>query len=205
MKHIRIYAGLLAVILAMGVALVIVLKSRSSVEKEWKDAVENVKAYSEQCSASEKKNRAFKLTIEQLESSNDSIFMELDNARKKLKIKDANLQSLHYVSSDFAKADTIILNDTLFKSPELNVDTLLSDKWYSIQVGLEYPSTIAVKPMFRSVKHIVVSTRKETVNPPKKFFLFRWFQKKHTVLNVDVVEENPYVQSQSNRYVEILR
>lgn len=205
MKHIRIYAGLLAVILAMGIALVIALKSRSSVEKKWKDAVENAKAYSEQYSASEKKNRAFKLTIEQLENSNDSIFMELDNARKKLKIKDANLQSLHYVSSDFAKADTIILNDTLFKSPELNVDTLLSDEWYSLQVGLEYPSTIAVKPMFRSVKHIVVSTRKETVNPPKKFFLFRWFQKKHTVLNVDVVEENPYVQSQSNRYVEILR
>lgn len=205
MKHIRIYTCLLAVIVAMGVALVAALKSRGSVEKKWKEAMENVKAYSERYSASESSNRAFKLTIDQLKCSNDSIFRELDNERKELKIKDSNLQSLHYVSSGFAKADTIVLKDTLFKSPLVAVDTLLSDEWYSIQVGLEYPSTIAVKPMFRSIKHIVVSTRKETVNPPKKFFLLRWFQKKHTVVNVDVVEKNPYVQGQSNRYVEIVR
>lgn len=205
MKHIKIYAALLAVIVAMGIALVATFKSKSSVEKKWKDAVGNVKAYSELYDNSEGRNRAFRMTIEQLESSNDSIFKELDNARKKLKIKDSKLQSMHYVSSSFAKADTIVMKDTLFKSPLLAIDTLISDEWYSVQLGLEYPSTVAIKPMFKSVKHIVVSSRRETVNPPSKFFLFRWFQKKHTVLDVDVVEENPYVQGQSNRYVEIVR
>jgi hypothetical protein len=56
-----------------------------------------------------------------------------------------------------------------------------------------------------SKKHIAVSTRRETVNPPKKFFLLRWFQKRHTVLNVDVIEKNPYVEGQTSKYVEIIK
>jgi hypothetical protein len=64
---------------------------------------------------------------------------------------------------------------------------------------------VAVKPEFKSKKHIVVSSKKETVNPPKKFFLFRWFQKKMTVIHVDVVEKNPYVSEETSRYVEIMK
>lgn len=70
---------------------------------------------------------------------------------------------------------------------------------------ITFVSDIIVKPEFKSEKHIIVSTRRETVDPPKKFFLFRWFQRKQTVLNIDVVEKNPYVQKQSSRYVEIIK
>lgn len=201
----KIYAGLLVVIVLMGIALVAMIKSKRETEKKWKEAVENVKAYSEQYSSSEKKNRAFKLTIDQLKYSNDSIVQKLDDVRKELKIKDSKLQSLQYVSSSFARTDTIILKDTLFKDPQVEVDTLVSDEWYSVRVGLKYPATVAVSPMFRSEKSIIVSTKKETVNPPKKFFLFRWFQKKQIVVNIDVVEKNPYVRNQDNRYIEIVR
>ena len=201
----KIYAGLLVVIVLMGIALVAMIKSKRETEKKWKEAVENVKAYSEQYSSSEKKNRAFKLTIDQLKYSNDSIVQKLDDVRKELKIKDSKLQSLQYVSSSFARTDTIILKDTLFKDPQVEVDTLVSDEWYSVRVGLKYPATVAVSPMFRSEKSIIVSTKKEIVNPPKKFFLFRWFQKKQIVVNIDVVEKNPYVRNQDNRYIEIVR
>ena len=204
MKNTKIFIGLLGVILLLGIALAITIKNNSSIEKEWKDAVENVKTYSEQYSSSENKNRALKLTIDQLNSSNDSIIQKLNNVRKELKVKDSKLQSLHYVSSSFAKTDTIILKDTLFKDPQMVVDTLVSDEWYSVRVGLKYPSTIAVSPMFKSEKNIIVSTKRETVKPAKKFFLLRWFQKKHTILNIDVVEKNPYVQNQDNRYIKII-
>ena len=204
MKNTKIFIGLLSVILLLGIALAITIKNNSSIEKEWKDAVENVKTYSEQYSSSENKNRALKLTIDQLNSSNDSIIQKLNNVRKELKVKDSKLQSLHYVSSSFAKTDTIILKDTLFKDPQMVVDTLVSDEWYSVRVGLKYPSTIAVSPMFKSEKNIIVSTKRETVKPAKKFFLLRWFQKKHTILNIDVVEKNPYVQNQDNRYIKII-
>lgn len=182
------------------------VKSKLSADKKWKEAVENAKAYSELFSNSENKNRAFKLTIDQLKNSNDSIFKELNKARKELKVKDSKLKSLQYVSSSFSKVDTITLKgDTIFKDSHIDIDTLLSDEWYSVKVGLKYPSTVTVEPTFKSIKYIVVSAKKETVNPPKRFFLFRWFQKKQIRLNVDVVEKNPYVQNQDNRFVEIVR
>lgn len=182
------------------------IKSKTSTDKKWKEAVENAKAYSELFSNSESKNRAFKLTIDQLKNSNDSIFQELNEARKELKVKDSKLKSLQYVSSSFSKVDTITLKgDTIFKDSHIDIDTLLSDEWYSVKVGLKYPSTVTVEPTFKSIKYIVVSAKKETVNPPKRFFLFRWFQKKQIRLNVDVVEKNPYVQNQDNRFVEIVR
>lgn len=188
------------------IIIVVLLNQRSKTEKKWKEAVENAKAYSELFSNSENKNRAFKLTIDQLKNSSDSIFQKLNEARKELKVKDSKLKSLQYVSSSFSKVDTITLKgDTVFKDPQLSIDTLLSDKWYSVKVGLKYPSTVTIEPKFLSIKYIVVSAKKETVNPPKRFFLFRWFQKKQIRLNVDVVEKNPYVQNQDNRFVEIVR
>ena len=200
-----IYIGIATTLLALASALCITLKSKSSIEKKYKEAVENVKSYSEQFSTATNKNRALKLTIEQLNYSNDSILQELNASRKELKVKDSKLQSMQYVASSFTKADTIVLRDTIFKDTKMDIDTLVSDEWYSVKVGLKYPSTIAVSPEFKSVKNIIVSAKKETVDPPKKFFLFRWFQKKHYVLNIDVVEKNPYVQNQVNRYVEIVK
>lgn len=200
-----IHIGMTLLIPILTVALILTVKSRGKIEKRWKESTENVKSYSELFSNSENKNKGFKLTIDQLQYFNDSILRELNETRESLKIKDSKLKSLQYLSSTFIKYDTLIIKDTLFKDPQIQVDTVLSDEWYSIRIGLKYPSTITVNPMFRSVKHIVVSSRRETVNPPKKFFLFRWFQKKHTVLNIDVIEKNPYMKEQNSRYIEIIK
>lgn len=201
-----LYIGIALLGITSAIIIVVLLNQRSKTERKWKDAVENAKAYSELFSNSENKNRAFKLTIDQLKNSSDSIFQKLNEARKELKVKDSKLKSLQYVSSSFSKVDTITLKgDTVFKDPQLSIDTLLSDKWYSVKVGLKYPSTVTIEPKFLSIKYIVVSAKKETVNPPKRFFLFRWFQKKQIRLNVDVVEKNPYVQNQDNRFVEIVK
>ena len=200
-----IHIGMTLLIPILTVALILTVKSRGKIEKRWKESTENVKSYSELFNNSENKNRGFKLTIDQLQYFNDSILRELNETREALKVKDSKLKSLQYLSSTFIKYDTLIIKDTLFKDPQIQVDTVLSDEWYSIRIGLKYPSIITVNPMFRSIKHIVVSSRRETVNPPKKFFLFRWFQKKHTVLNIDVIEKNPYMKEQNSRYIEIIK
>lgn len=201
-----LHIGVCTLVIVLMTTLAVVVNDNRILDRKYKDAMENTKAYSEQFSSAESKNRAFKLTMEQLKSSNDSIFKELDDTRKELKVKDSKLRNLQYVGSDFSKVDTIrIPGDTIFKDANLSIDTLLADEWYSIKVGMEYPSTVVVQPKFKSEKHIVVSAKRETVNPPKRFFLLRWLQKHHWVVNVDVVEKNPYVQNQTNRYVEIVR
>ena len=184
--------------------LLISFKGKSNYEKKWKDAVSNVKAYDKLLSNSNEKNVAYKLTAEQLSYTNDSILKELNDTRKKLKVKDKNLKSVQYITSTLSRVDTITLKDTIFKEP-LNVDTIIGDKWYNVKIALGYPSTIIISPTFKSEKNIVVSTKKETVNPPKKFWLFRLFQRKHTVIKVDVIEKNPYVNNEESRYVETIK
>lgn len=207
MKTLKRYVCLIGVILLVVtmVALYFTLKSKKETEKRWKEAIANVKSYDNLFNGSKNNDIAFLLTIDQLKYSNDSIFQELNEVRRELKIKDSKLKSLQYISSNFTKSDTIILKDTVFKDERIDIDTLLSDEWYSINVGLRYPSSITVTPKFKSEKVVIVSAKKETVNPPKRFFLFRWFQKKHIVLHVNVIEKNPYIEDQDNRYVEIIK
>lgn len=207
MKTLKRYACFIGVILLVVtmIALYFTLKSKKETEKRWKEAIANVKSYDNLFSDSKNNSIAFQLTVNQLKHSNDSIFQELNNVRRELKIKDSKLKSLQYISSNFTKSNTIILKDTVFKDERIGIDTLLSDEWYSINVGLRYPSSITVTPKFKSEKAVIVSAKKETVNPPKRFFLFRWFQKKHIVLHVNVIEKNPYIEDQDNRYVEIIK
>lgn len=207
MEKLKKYACIGSVVLMMIaiIALCFTLNSKSKTENRWKEAVTNIKSYENMFSDSKDKSIAFQLTIAQLKHYNDSIFQELNDVRKELKIKDSKLKSLQYISSNFVKSDTIILKDTIFKDKGIDIDTLLSDEWYSVRVGLRYPSSVIVTPRFRSEKNVIVSTKRETVNPPKRFFLFRWFQKKHTVLHVNVVEKNPYIVDQDNRYVEVVK
>lgn len=192
-------------ITALSVALGIVYTRLESVQKKYSVAMANVKEYDKALGNSNETNMALQLTISQLGYFNDSILKELKHTTDELNIKDKNLKALQAITSTFIKTDTIVMNDTIFINPALSVDTVLKDEWYSVTLGLRYPSTISVSPCFVSKKHIVVSTKKETVNPPKKWWIQRVFQKKHKVLHVNVVEKNPYVQDEGSRYIEILK
>ena len=198
---------LVVIIIILAITIIAMWQQVNYANKKWQTAEGNVKAYASMFSSSEKQNAALQLSVDQLGYFQDSVLQELDATRKQLKIKDKNLKALQQIKSSFSKTDTITITqvDTLFKEPTLAMDTLLGDEWYSLRLGLKYPSTIAVKPYFKSEKHIIVSSKKETVNPPKKFWLFRLFQKKHLVLHIDVVEKNPYIDNESSRYVEIIK
>lgn len=195
----------IVIIAVMAILMGILFKQNKLIEDKYKTAVANIKAYNTALSSANNHNTALELTVSQLKYFNDSVLVELNNTRKELKIKDSKLKALQYVSSGFSRTDTIVLKDTIFRSPEFKLDTVLQDKWYKLTLGLKYPSNISATPEFKSEKHIIVSTRRETINPPKKFFLLRWFQKRHTVLQVDVVEKSPYVQDGNSKYIQIIK
>lgn len=203
----KIIGIVVLVFIAITSLLVVTNLRLKRMTQKYENAMANLKAYEEELSTEKDKSTAFQLTAAQLKYSKDSVMQELDATRRELKIKDKNLKALQAIQSEFSKKDTIRITqvDTLFKEPSLSLDTLLGDEWYSLRLGLRYPSTIITDPSFTSDKHIVVSTKKETVEPPKKFFLLRWFQKKHIVLDVNVKEKNPYVQNETSKYVEILK
>ena len=168
---------------------------------KYETSIENIKAYDAQLSGL---NRVFKLTIDQLNYSNDSIINKMKEVQKELGIKDKRLQQLQYEASHAQRADTIILKDTLFRDPQLKLDTIVGDKWFKTNLHLKFPSTIALSPEIELERYTFINGKRETVNPPKKFFLFRWFQKKHTIVEVNVREMNPYVKNKTQRFIQIV-
>ena len=68
-----------------------------------------------------------------------------------------------------------------------------------------YPNQIVLTPEVKSEKIIIAHLKKETVNPPKKCWLARLFQKKHKVIVVEIEEKNPYMTTKEYRHVEIIK
>ena len=166
-------------------------------------AITNEKAYISENSSLKEESRVFKFTVDQLTYYNDSLTQSMEKVRKELKIKDKNIKQMQYLLSEASKRDTIVFRDTIFTN-SVSIDTIVGDKWYNLKLRLRYPSTVIANPTFVSEKYVMVSMRKETIDPPKKNWLLRLFQKKHRVAEVEVVEKNPYINSEKQRFIEII-
>lgn len=201
------YIGIGIVILAglLAISTYTLYNRNQDLKEEISISMSNQKAFIAENSSLKEENRVFKFTVEQLNYYNDSILQKMNDVRKELQIKDRDLKQMQYLLSEAQKKDTVIFRDTLFRDPLIRVDTLLGDKWYQMKLGLRYPSTIITEPKFISEKYIIVDYRKETIEPPKKCFLARWFQKKHKVVEVEVVEKNPYIVNKQQRFIEIVK
>lgn len=202
-KYINI--GVVAIVGLLAISTYSLYRSNTSLKEELSVSKANEKAFIIENSGLKDQNRAFQFTVEQLEYFNDSLITKMNEVRKELKIKDRDLKQMQYLLSEAQKKDTIVFRDTIFRDPLVRVDTLLGDRWYQLKLGLRYPSTIITEPKFVSEKYIIVDYRKETVDPPKKCFIARWFQKKHKVVEVEVVEKNPYIENKQQRFIEIVK
>ena len=200
-KYIKI--GIVILMSLLAVSTYILYNRNQDLKEEISVSMSNQKAFIAENSSLKEENRVFKFTVEQLNYYNDSILQKMNDVRKELKIKDKDLKQMQYLLSEATKKDTIVFRDTLFREPTLDIDTIIGDKWYSIRLGLKYPNLITTNPTFISEKYIIVNKKKETINPPKKFFLFRWFQRKHWVMEVNIKEKNPYIK-EVNKFVEII-
>lgn len=201
-RHIQIIAVIL--ISVLGVTTYIQHKKVKSLNIELSISKSNEKAFIEENNELKDRNLAFKFTIDQINYLNDSLITKMNEVRKELKIKDKDLKQMQYLLSTAQKTDTIVFRDTLFRDRNLQIDTLLGDGWYNIKLGLSYPNLITTTPTFKSEKYIVTSTRKETIKPPKKCAIARWFQKKHKVVEVIIHEKNPYITNKETRFIEIV-
>lgn len=205
-QAIRKYIGItaLALILVLGVTTYIQYKKVKSLNIELSISKSNEKAFIEENNELKDRNLAFKFTIDQINYLNDSLITKMNEVRKELKIKDKDLKQMQYLLSTAQKTDTIVFRDTLFRDRNLQIDTLLGDSWYNIKLGLRYPNLITTTPTFKSEKYIVTRSRKETIKPPKKCAIARWFQKKHKVVEVIIHEKNPYITNKETRFIEIV-
>lgn len=203
-KHYFIIGSIIVMII-MAMFINGLYRTNNALKEQLSVSMSNQKAFMSENTSLKDENKVFKFTIEQLNYYNDSILNKLNRATKDLGIKNKNISQLQYLLSEAEKKDTIVFKDTIFKESVVNVDTTLGDKWYNINLKLYYPSTIITSPSFVSEKYVVFSSKKETINPPKKWWILRLFQKKHTIVEVDVIEDNPYIKNKQQRFIEVIK
>lgn len=192
------------ILLALGITVAIQSKKISNLNESLSNSVNNEKALLLKNDNNENEIRSLKLSVEQLDYFNDSIIEKLNQARKELKVKDADLKELQYLKTLTTKIDTVFIPDTVFVE-KTNIDTTLGDEWYQMNLQLQYPNKITVQPTFVSEKSIITHIKKETIKPPKKCEFARWFQRKHKVVVVDIKENNPYITTQEYQHIEIIQ
>ena len=199
-----IYAAIIVIIVSLSVASSVLYKKNVELNKKLAESNNNVNAY--ELFNSELKDSVLVLnyTIDALNNSVDSINQKMNAVRKELRVKDKELESISRLVMTSSKKDTIVLRDTVFIKG-MKIDTTLTDNsWYNLALNLEYPNKITVHPEFNSDTYIVISSSKRIVGKPKVCWIGRLFQKRHVVVEGRIVEKNPYINVNEQRFIKIV-
>lgn len=195
----------LVIMIGLGTGLGISIAVNKHLKAKYEEVLSNQTGYIRDLAAAQNDIHMYQLTIDDLRYMNDSVTNKMLDLQNKLKIKDKHIQNLQYMASHFTKTDTLILSDTIFIDELLCIDTVVGDQWMSTMLHLEWPAIVAVEPSVTSEKTVAIYTKRETVRPPKKTCIGRLFQKKHKVTKVYIDEANPYIDSQQNEFIEVVK
>lgn len=187
-KYIRIIKIVL-VILVISVISILVVNNKNLRESN-SIYDNNFKALNLERDSLSKAVISYRFSVEQLEYINDSIIEDLNNTRKQLQIKDDQILQMQSIKTEISTKDSIFIKDTIFRDNFIKIDTTLKDKWYTIKISIQ-PSKLTIDAKYRSELQVFAKSSKEIMGTPKKCFVGRWFQKKHTVIRVDVIDKNP--------------
>lgn len=200
-KYIYIFIGILIVAL-LGTSFYL-YKRQQSLLKDLGRLRTIEMSYAQENDSLKNKSVQAEYTIAELKESKDSVIQKLNAVRKELKIKDKKIENLSYIASTASRTDTVKFIDTLFVK-DIKIDTTIKDEWYKVQLGLEYPSSIVVSPEFKSEKYIVASSKKVPIRPAKTKF-GNLFRKKKKIVEVEVVEENPYIINKQQKFIQVVK
>lgn len=199
------------VVVAILALIIIGVRRCKSAEDKLEGYENNWIALSNENNKNAKSSKLYEFKLSQLKYINDSLMNAMDSVRKSLNIKDKNTKGLGYVKSTILIHDTVLVNRIRDGDNSISIDTTINKKWYQIQLDYrgskcnECKDTLIVSPKVTSEKYVVISTQKEYVDTPKKFWIQRIFQKKDEVIDVKVVETNPYIYSNEDRFVKVIK
>ena len=207
----KIEKMLIALVIALSILLCISIYIDRCRIAQNKSNEANLKAYIALNDTLRSTNRMFEFKASQLNYINDSLVNQMNTIRKNIGVKDKNLKGLGYIKSTVRIHDTLFVNRIRDGDKTLSIDTVINKKWYQIEIDYkgsrcsECKDTLIVSPKVSSEKYVVISTSKEYVDAPKKWWLQRIFQKKEEVVDVKVVETNPYIYSDHERFIKVIK
>ena len=200
-----------SVVVAILALIIIGVRRCKSAEDKLEGYETNWIALSNENNKNAKSSKAYEFKASQLNYINDSLVNQMNTIRKSIGVKDKNLKGLGYIKSTVRIHDTLFVNRIRDGDKPLSIDTVINKKWYQIEIDYkggrcnECKDTLVVSPKISSEKYVVISTSKEYVDAPKKWWLQRIFQKKEEVVDVKVVETNPYIYSDHERFIKVIK
>ena len=194
---------LIATLIGLGVAIKLQSDKIKQLNTELLVSTNNNKAYEAERDSLRDNAIQFQFTIEQLKYSKDSLITRINEIRKQLKVKDKQISELQYFASITQKRDSIIVHDTLFQKGVV-LDTLIGDDWSQLTIRAEYPNFLDIDYVFKNETLVVMHNSRVTVDPPKKCWIGRLFQKKQTVVEIDVIQENPYCINKEQKFIKVV-
>lgn len=210
MSHLKIWiiGILIATLIGLGVAIKLQSDKIKELNTELLVSTNNNKAYEAERDSLKDNAIQFQFTIDQLNHSKDSLVDKINDIRKQVKVKDKQISELQYFASVNSKRDTVYLKDhsvdTIFQVG-VALDTLLKDDWSRLAIRAEYPNLLDVDYSFKNETLVIMHDSRVTVDPPKKCWLARLFQKKQTIVEIDVVQENPYCENKEQKFIKIVK
>ena len=181
---------------------VILHNQNKKLSQSLETAQNNIEAYQGLLSDSQQASNVLKLTVEQLQNSNDSVLHKLDSVRNELKIKPKHLhtaatqtQVLNVIGSKGVGGNIIvkdsIYTDSILYNPLTKVKYTIGNDTVNIAIDLQ------------NEQYLYIYTKREYKNK-KNFFkrLFTLDFKKVTKYKYNIVNTNDLLKSKDVRIVE---
>lgn len=185
-------------IFTLGIYGYIITGKLQDTRDQLNDTENNLAYYESLTSTSNKENRVLQLTINQLQTANDSLLNKLDQTRKELKIKDNEIKSGAYIKTVIKDSIRTIVEDKDFKKLlQLNPLTLITVQ--------KTDSLLNVKLDIQNEQYLYVRRKKVYKNSYKngwqRFWHFDW--KKREISEYEIYNTNPLIKVNETRVVEL--
>ena len=168
--------------------------------KELDRITNNVRAYEELAQDVSKQNRVLQLTIEELNTSKDSLIQQVKQTQKELKIKDKNLTNVSVINTEINDSTSKVIKHVLVDfDEELRLNPLTT-----IIVSRK-DSILTAKLDIKNQQTIFVNEKKEYRTKYRngwvRFWHFDW--KKIRIKQYQIVNTNPLIKVTGTRVIEV--
>ena len=168
--------------------------------KEIDRVTNNLRSYEESTSDLTKRNRVLQLTIDELNTSQDSLIQQVNETKKKLKIKDKNLTNVSVINTEIKDSvKTVIKHKLVDFKEELKLNELTT-----IIVSRK-DSILKAKLDITNQQIIFVENKREYRNKYKNGWVRYWHFdfKKITTRQYHIENSNPLIKVTDTRVIEV--
>lgn len=168
--------------------------------KEIDRVTNNLRSYEESASDLTKRNRVLQLTIDELNTSQDSLIQQVNETKKKLKIKDKNLEQVQVINTEIK--DTV---HTVIKHKQVDFEEKLELNPLTTIIVSRKDSILTAKIDIKNQQILFIEEKKEYKNKYKNW-LTRFFHfdfKKINSRQYHIQNSNPLIRVTDTRIVQV--